>query len=460
MPVSQGHKTHRRAFLQVGLPFLAGGITPSGLGALARAGDGDRREALRDRSVLLIFLHGGPSQYEFWDPKPDAPADIRTVTGHLPTRLPGVRFGSHFPKLAERADRFCVVRSYVPGDGNHDLKPLVSQQSLMGSLGAAYNSIAGPQNPLTALPSSMHLMPVAVGEKRVPPPDFGLPELQTATGPFARSTAPFIPGGTGPALANMTLRMPPDLWGDRNSLLKRLDETRAGMDALAGAEGPRERALQVLLANSGKAFRLDQEPDRMIARYDTAGLVSEASIGTKLNNHNFYKEHVRSLGKLLLLGRRLIENGAGLVTVNTAFVWDMHADVNNAPVKDGMNWLAPPLDHALSVLLDDMGERGLLDRTLVVVCGEMGRTPKVNDKGGRDHWGDLGPLLLAGAGVPRGGVHGQSTRDGGRPSGPPVTNQHLLGQIWQTLLDTQRLRLRADLGPAWTRMLGYPSIFS
>ena len=198
----------------------------------------------------------------------------------------------------------------------------------------------------------------------------------------------------------------------------------------------------------------------MIARYDTAGLVSEASIGTTLNNHNFYKEHVRSLGRLLLLGRRLIENGAGLVTVNTAFVWDMHADVNNAPVKTGMDWLAPPLDHALSVLLDDMEDRGLLERTLVVVCGEMGRTPKVNDKGGRDHWGDLGPLLLAGCGVPRGAVHGLSTRDGSRPASSPVTNQNLLGQIWSTLLDTQKLRLRADLGPAWTRMLGYPTIFT
>ncbi|MFM8930329.1 MAG: DUF1501 domain-containing protein, partial [Gemmataceae bacterium] len=319
MPVFPELKTHRRAFLQVGLPFVAGGFSDTWLGKRASAAEGDRRDALRDRSVLFLFLHGGPSQYEFWDPKPDAPADIRTVTGHRATRLPGVRFGSHFPKLAERADRFCVVRSYVPGDGNHDLKPLVSQHSLMGSLGAAYNSIAGPQNPITALPSSMHLMPGAVGEKRVPPPDFGLPELQTATGPFARSNAPFIPGGTGPALANMTLRMPPDQWGDRSHLLKRLDEAKTGMDALAGAEGPRERALRVLLANTGKAFQLNQEPDRMIARYDTAGLVSEASIGTKLNNHNFYKEHVRSLGKLLLLARRLIESGAGVVTVNTAF---------------------------------------------------------------------------------------------------------------------------------------------
>ena len=449
-------RPHRRAFLQVGLPMLAGGLGNN----FAHGVEADRRSALKDHSVLMIFLHGGPSQYEFWDPKPDAPSDIRTVTGHLPTRLAGVRFGSHFPKLAQRADRFCVVRSYVPGDGNHDLKPLVSQHSLMGSLGAAYNSIAGPQNPVSALPSSLHLMPVAVGEKRVPPPDFGLAELQTATGPFARSNSPFIPGGTGPALANMTLSMPGDRWGDRSSLLKRLDENEARLDALSGTEGPRERAMRVLLANTGKAFQLNQEPERVIARYDTAGLVSEASIGTTLNNHNFYKEHVRSLGRLLLLGRRLIENGAGLVTVNTAFVWDMHADVNNAPVKTGMDWLAPPLDHALSVLLDDMEDRGLLERTLVVVCGEMGRTPKVNDKGGRDHWGDLGPLLLAGCGVPRGAVHGLSTRDGSRPASSPVTNQHLLGQIWSTLLDTQKLRLRADLGPAWTRMLGYPTIFT
>ena len=116
-------RPHRRAFLQVGLPVLAGGLGNN----FAHGVEADRRSALKDHSVLMIFLHGGPSQYEFWDPKPDAPSDIRTVTGHLPTRLAGVRFGSHFPKLAQRADRFCVVRSYVPGDGNHDLKPLVSQ---------------------------------------------------------------------------------------------------------------------------------------------------------------------------------------------------------------------------------------------------------------------------------------------------------------------------------------------
>lgn len=459
MLVFPNRHADRRAFLQFGLPLVAGGL---GLPGRLSAAEADRREALKDRAVLMIFLHGGPSQFEFWDPKPDAPSDIRTVTGHLPTKLHGIRFGSHFPKLAQRADRLCMVRSYVPGDGNHDLKPLVSRHALMASLGSAYNSIAGPQNPDTALPSSAHLMPISVGERKVPPPDFGLEDLQTATGPFSRSTRPFIPGGTGPALANMTLRMPADQWGDRRGLLRRLDDASSRLDALAmaGAEGPRERAMRVLLANTGKAFQLNQEPDRVIARYDTAGLVSEASIGTKLNNHNFYKEHVRSLGKLLMLGRRLIEQGMGLVTVNTAFVWDMHADVNNAPVKMGMDWLAPPLDHALSVLLDDMEERGLLDRTLVVVCGEMGRTPKVNAQGGRDHWGDLGPLILAGAGVPRGAIHGQSTRDGARPASTPVTNENLLGQIWHTLLDTQRLRLRADLGPAWSRMLGYKPIFA
>ena len=462
MTVNPTGMPHRRAFLRVGMPCLVGaGLSDAGI-RMAQGAESNRLEGLTHRKVLLLFLHGGPSQFELWDPKPDAPADIRTVTGHIATRLPGVRFGSLFPQLASRADRFCVVRSYVPGDANHDLKPMVSAHSSMASLGAAYNSIAGVQNPVTGLPSSIHLLPQAVGENRAALPDFGTLEKQTAPGPFAHSASPFVPGGTGPALANMLLRLPTDRWDDRKALLHRLDAESVALDHLGqgGTDTPRERALRVLLANSGRAFRIDQEPARVLARYDTAGLTSEAAIGTKYNNYKHYGEHVRSLGKLLLLARRLLEHGAGLVSVNTAFVWDMHSDVNNAPVKMGMDWLAPPLDHALSVLLDDMEERGMLDDTLVVVCGEMGRTPRVNAIGGRDHWGDLGPLLLAGAGVPRGVVHGQSTRDGGRPSSAPVTNQHLVGQIWNTLFETQKLRLRTELGPAWGRMLSYPKIFS
>jgi uncharacterized protein (DUF1501 family) len=149
----------------------------------------------------------------------------------------------------------------------------------------------------------------------------------------------------------------------------------------------------------------------------------------------------KSLGKLLLLARRLCEAGCGMVTVTTSFVWDMHADVNNATMVEGMGYMAPPLDHAVSALVNDLRERGLSDRVLLVCCGEMGRTPKLNAGGGRDHWGNLAPLLLFGSGMPRGAVIGQSSRDGGMPASEPVRNKHLIATVLRTLLDPAELRI-------------------
>ena len=112
---------------------------------------------------------------------------------------------------------------------------------------------------------------------------------------------------------------------------------------------------------------------------------------------------------MLSLARRLCERGCGFVTVTTNFVWDMHADVNNAGMEEGLRYLGLPFDHAISTFLDDVAERGLSDKILLVCCGEMGRTPRLNARGGRDHWGNLAPLLLAGGGLKMGQVIGQST---------------------------------------------------
>jgi hypothetical protein len=226
----------------------------------------------------------------------------------------------------------------------------------------------------------------------------------------------------------------------------------------SGADGTRERALRVLTGSVADAFDLRQEPQHLLDRYDTAGLVAESAITTKWNNHLFYKEHVRSLGKLMLMSRRLVERGAGFVALNTAFVWDNHSDVNNAPMKEAMPWLAPVLDKALAALLDDLEARSLSDRVMVVVCGEMGRTPRVNNKGGRDHWGGLGPMLLAGGPARSGGILGSSARDGGAPSSAPVTISNLLGSIFGHLWDVPKLRLRADLGRDLSRVASYDAI--
>jgi uncharacterized protein (DUF1501 family) len=143
----------------------------------------------------------------------------------------------------------------------------------------------------------------------------------------------------------------------------------------------------------------------------------------------------------LLLARRLCERGAGFVTVTTNFVWDMHADVNNATMTEGMKYMGPPLDHALSAFIEDLAARGLSEKILLVCCGEMGRTPKINKNGGRDHWGNLAPLLLAGGGLKMGQVIGQSARNGGEPNSDPITNKHLISSVLHTLFDVGKLRV-------------------
>jgi uncharacterized protein (DUF1501 family) len=127
--------------------------------------------------------------------------------------------------------------------------------------------------------------------------------------------------------------------------------------------------------------------------------------------------------------------------VTTNFVWDMHADVNNAGCSEGMDYMGVPLDHAVSAFVEDLKERGLTDKILLVCCGEMGRTPRVNKAGGRDHWGNLAPLLLHGGGLKMGQVIGQSTRNVGEPLSEPVTNKHLISSVLHTLFDVGKLRL-------------------
>jgi len=449
--LSIGSGCSRRGFLRVASAGMLGAASGLNSGSGLRA-ESDATKS--GHSVIFVFCHGGPSQFETFDPKPDAPSDVKTVVNTIQTALPGQRFGEHFPLLASRAGRLLNVRSYVPGDANHDLKPLVCQASGMANLGSVYSYVSGLQTS-EGLPSNVFLHPASVGEKRANP--FMGPDMVGVTGPFPKSTGPFVPGGEGNLLKDMKLKLSPEQFTERRLLLNSIDNLQRRLDNENG-EGARERALRVLLGGVGEAFNLKNENPKVLERYDTANLVTEASIPTKWNNHQFYKEHVKSLGKLMLMARRLVERGTGFVAVNTAFVWDNHSDVNNAPMKDAMPWLAPVLDKALSALLDDLAERGLTEKVLVVVCGEMGRTPKVNPQGGRDHWGNLGPLLLSGGPISSGGIYGESTRDGANPKSVPVTIPQVLGTIYGHLWDLPRLRLRADLGRDLVRITGYDGI--
>jgi hypothetical protein len=428
----------RRAFLQVGSLAL-GGLSLPGL-LQARAAEGKR--LVTDRSVVLLFLHGGPSQIDTFDPKRTAPEGIRSATGEVATKLPGVTFGSSFPRLAALADRLAVVRSYVPGDANHDIKPVVCRDTFGANLGSVYARVAGINHPVTGLPSNVALYPRAVDPKtQAATTAFG---RFGDTGPFGAALTPFDPSGGGSLLKSMSLRIPAAQLDERRRLLTELDRVRwalAESRTLEGMDRTRQQAFSTILGSVASAFDLGKEPARLVARYDTAPLVRPENIDKKWRNYNNYVDNAKTLGKLLLLARRLCERGCGFVTVTTNFVWDMHADVNNAPVAEGMRYMGLPLDHAVSAFIEDVEARGLSDRILLVVCGEMGRTPRLNKGGGRDHWGNLGPLLLYGGGLKMGQVIGQSRRDAGEPASEPVRIKNVIATVLHTLLDVGEVRI-------------------
>lgn len=430
----------RRDFLRVGAMSLGGLALPGRNTALASP-----EVSHYEKSVIFLFLHGGPSQIETFDPHPEAPAEIRSATGHIPTALPGVFFGSSFPKLAKLADKLAIVRSFVPGDGNHDIKPVVCKESANANLGSAFARMAGGNHPTTGMPRNVALFPRAVDPSaQVEQKSFG---NFLASGPFGSATTPFMPGGAGQLQKDMKLALGMDRFDDRRSLLAQLDLVKTSLDEAqrAGHDDGRSQAYRMLLGGVSDAFDLSKEDSKTIDRYDTAPLVRPENIDKKWKNYNHYCDNSKTLGKLLLLARRLCERGAGFVTVTTNFVWDMHADENNAPMVDGMKYMAPSLDHALSTFIEDLAARGLSEKILLVCCGEMGRTPKINGKGGRDHWGNLGPLLLAGGGLNMGQVIGRSARNGGEPNSDPVTIKNVIGTVMNTLFDVGKLRVTRGL---------------
>jgi hypothetical protein len=429
---------NRRAFLRVGSLALGGLALPDLFAA--RASDG--RPLVTDRSVIFLFLHGGPSQTETFDPKMTAPAGVRSVTGETATRLPGVTFGATFTKLAALAERVTVVRSFVPGDANHDIKPVVGRDTFGANLGSVYARVAGANRVGTGMPTNAVLFPRAVDSSTQPGTmSFG---KFGDTGALGNAYAPFDPSGGGQLQKDMRLNLPLDRIDDRRRLLAEMDRVKWSLSEarlLEGMDRTREQAFTTLLGGVVNAFDLGREHPRVVERYDTAPLVRPENIDRKWKNYNNYVDNAKSLGKLLLLARRLCEHGCGFVTVTTNFVWDMHADVNNAGVEEGLRYMGLPLDHALAAFLEDVEARGLSEKILLVVCGEMGRTPKLNKNGGRDHWGNLGPLLLAGGRLKTGQVIGRSTRDAGEPASEPVRIQNLIATILHTLFDVGEVRL-------------------
>jgi hypothetical protein len=433
----------RREFMRIG-SLGAAGLTLQNL-PRGEAEAGVKNRLTTGKSVIFLFQQGGPSQYETFDPKMEAPSGIRSATGELSTSLPGITFGGTFPNLARHADKLSIVRSYQTGSSAHKIQPIVSEASLNANIGSLYSRIVGPTHPVNGIPTNMAIFANAVDPEGAGPiNNFG--RIFDA-GPFGKAYEPFVPGSGGDLQENMKLSLASDRLNDRRALLDGLSSIHRELDRSSSWDGMdqfQRQAFDVILGGVAKAFDLNEEDPKTIARYDTSHLVRRDD-WNHMNNRNRYYTHTHSIGKLLLLARRLCEAGCGFVTIGTDFVWDMHADVNNLGVEPGMQLIGRPFDHAVSAFIDDIEARGLSDDILLVCTGEMGRTPRINAKGGRDHWGALTPLMLYGGGLPRGQVIGQSTRDGGSPATTPVTTPNLIGTILQTLFDTGELRLETNI---------------
>jgi hypothetical protein len=436
----------RREFLRIGSLGLLGGLSLPGL-LQARAEARASGQAVREKSVVLLFLQGGPSHIEFFDPKMNAPEDVRSMTGEVKTKLSGITFGGTFTKLAQMTDRLAVVRSYASMNGGHSyLSVTGAGNPLKASMSAIYARIAGTTNARTGLPTNVLVLPEAVQPGLKLQGNFETGALPTLTTPGELGSAygAFDPSGGSQLLKDLKLTIPAGRLEDRRALLAKFDTLRRDLDrtgVMEGADRFHQQAFDVISRGVAEAFDLSREDPATLAKYDTSKLFKMEDV-TKWYD---MRRGSNLLGKQLLLARRLCEAGAGFVTVSDCG-WDMHANENSPKKMANLPPMTSQVDHAVAAFLEDVHERGLSERILLVVTGEMGRTPRRNKNGGRDHHGNLTTLALAGGGLKMGQVIGQSDRIASQPSSERYTPKHLMATILHTLLEPARVRLLPGLG--------------
>jgi len=432
----------RRDFLRIGA-CSAGGLSLAGMMQTQALADS---AVLTGRSVVMLFLSGGPPHIEFFDPKMTAPSEMHSITGEIQTALPGITFGATFPRLAKMADRFSVVRSYGSGNSGHTYGGVVSGNSPSGaSASSMYARVRGNNHPQSGLPTNVVLLPEAVQDGLKLGNNFETGALPTLTQPgeLGSTYAAFNPSGGGDLKRDMELTLDRARFGDRRQLLNGLDRLRRRADigdALAGIDTYQQQAFDIIARGVAEAFDLSKEAPETVRRYDTSHLFKLE----ELTRWNDMRRASNLLGRQMLLARRLVESGCGFVTVSDCG-WDYHANGNSPRNMAGIYPMGGQVDHAVAAFLEDIEERGLSDKILLVVTGEMGRSPRINNNGGRDHYGELTPLLVAGGGLKMGQVVGQSDRYASRAVGDAYRPQHLLGTIMHSLFNIGRLRLELQL---------------
>ncbi len=402
----------RRSFLRfgAGLPFAAGMFGGASLGQAA-----DARKA---KSVMLIWLVGGPSHLDLFDPKPNAPAEFRGPFAAISTRTAGMQFTELLPRLAASSDRFSVVRTNINYNGGHRPAGSIAWTCGRASDGGEdgngkptgypphLGSIIARSRGSSGLPAFMSLSRGPVGDGVGPCLGFGGGVWGSRYDPFMVDCSK--QGQVSISELKLLDGLTPARLDDRQRVLGELNRVRRGLDQtqLDQWDGLHQKALQLLRGGDTlNAFDLSRESASTRTRYGRT-----------------------SFGQSCLLGRRLVEAGVPYVQVNWSqfaevfypfsdYGWDTHAD-NFGLLAD---WHGPLLDQALSTLLEDLHDRGLLETTLVVCMGEFGRTPRINSIGSRDHWHPCYFSVWAGGGAQPGRVIGESDARGEYPLTNPVT---------------------------------------
>jgi hypothetical protein len=379
----------------------------------------------------LIWLDGGPSHLETFDPKPDASTEIRGPFGSVATKIAGVRLNENLPLMANQLDQWAIVRSMTSPLGEHNFGTHYLMTGYQPTPALAYPTFGATRAHV------LHASSVD-GNRRHLPSNIAIPRFTPNIDPsgyLPKVTAPFAVG-SNPDREDFQVR---DLDLYRGMDLKRLDRRRqfvgwldrlvdSGVSEATASNPDLDRAYSLITSSDAKrAFRLSDEDESVRRRYGRNG-------GS-------------SIGQSCLLARRLVERGVPFVTVHSSG-WDTHQNLLQLKERfpGDTNGQLTALDRALSSLVTDLSERGLLSETLVVVMGEFGRTPKINTFGGRDHWPKVFSVALAGGGVQGGQVIGQSDPLGEFPQERPVTPADLAATIYTMLGITPELELQTQDG--------------
>lgn len=402
----------RRGFLKIGaFSFGAASLT---LADVLRA-ESKLGKPTSHKSVINIFLGGGPPHQDMWEIKTEAPVDVKGEFKPINTSVTGIQIGECFPKIAASAEKFAFLRSVVGARGGHDAVQCMTGREPgafrpMGgwpSMGSILSKLQGPVDP--SVPPFVGL---AAKTQHMPWSDSGHP------GFLGTTHACFKP--EGPDMANMKLSgINATEMGDRKRLLASFNNLKREVDSnreYAGADASTQRALDVLTSSKLlDALDVSKEPEKVRARYGDG------------KPYKFQYDGAPTVNEQLLMARRLVEAGVRCVTLSYGR-WDSHGK-NFDLVRDH----GTKLDQCVTALVEDLEVRGMLDDVTVVVWGEFGRTPRINKDAGRDHWPQVSCALLAGGGMKTGQAIGSTNRLGEHAKDRPIKFSDIHATIWHNL---------------------------